>query len=262
MFPLRDDQPRTTTPYVTYSLIVINLAIFGYEVWLGVQDPRAWYAFLMQYAEVPHHFQLAFQGAPGYTVGGVFLTIFTSMFLHADWLHVLGNMWFLLIFGDNIEDHLGHVAYALLYLFCGFIGSMAQLLANPTSDVPGLGASGAIAGVMGAYLLRYPQARIRVYWFWGLYWVRAIWMLFYWFALQLIGQIAVQNVSAGMNEDSGGVAYLAHLGGFVTGLVMVKIIPGRSDYAYGSWTKRAATTGASDSFADGSNQQPENRSTH
>ena len=255
MFPLRDDQPRTTIPYVTYSIITINLAVFAYEVWLGLQDPKAWYAFLMRYAEVPHHFQLAFQGAPGYTVGGAFLTIFTSMFLHAGWLHVLGNMWFLWIFGDNIEDHLGHVPYILFYLFCGFIGSMAELLANPTSDVPGLGASGAVAGVMGAYLLRYPQARIQVVWGWfgfRIFWMRAIGMLFYWFALQIVGQILAQTTSSGMGANSGGVAYLAHLGGFATGLVMIKVIPGRSEYAYGSWTKRdnrTSPSGPADSSA-------------
>jgi membrane associated rhomboid family serine protease len=253
MFPIRDDQPRTTTPYVTYSIIAINLAIFGYEVWLGVQDPKAWYGFLMRYSQVPHHFQLAFQGSSGYTIGGAFLTIFTSMFLHAGWLHVLVNMWFLRIFGDNVEDHFGHAAYALFYLFCGFIGSMAQLFASPTSEIPSLGASGAIAGVMGAYLLRYPNARIQVVWAWfgGVFWMRAIGMLFYWFALPFVGQIFTQLSSSA--TDSGGVGYLAHLGGFLTGLVMIKVVPGRSEYAYGGWTKReTATATGSDGSGNGS----------
>src|SRR5207247_4349005 len=118
------------------------------------------------YAEVPQHFQLAFIGSSGYSIGDAFLTIFTSMFMHGGWWHVLGNMWFLWIFGDNVEDHFGHAVYAVFYLFCGFIASMAHLFADPTSAVPILGASGAIAGIMGAYLLRYPQARIQVFWVW------------------------------------------------------------------------------------------------
>src|ERR1051326_2391198 len=102
MLPLRDDQPRTTTPWVNYSIIAINLAVFAFEAWLGINDRKAWYDFLMHYAVVPHHFQLAFMGVSGYSIAGAFLTIFTSMFMHAGVLHVLGNLWFLWIFGDNI----------------------------------------------------------------------------------------------------------------------------------------------------------------
>lgn len=238
MIPLRDDQPRTTRPYVTYSIIALNLAVFAYEVSISLQGPQAWYAFLMRYAEIPQHFQLAFQGSQ-YTIGGVFLTVFTSMFIHGGWLHVLGNMWFLWIFGDNVEDHFGHATYAVFYLFCGFIASMAQLFSDPTSSIPTIGASGAIAGVMGAYLLRYPQARVQVFWVWigyRVFWMPAFGMLFYWFGLQVIGQILRQNVHSGVHL--GGVAYWAHLAGFVTGLVMIKLIPGKAQYAYGDWTKK------------------------
>lgn len=243
MFPLRDDQPRTTIAYVTYSIIALNLAVFAYEIWISIQSPQAWYAFLTHYAEVPQHFQLAFQGSSQYTIGGAFLTILTSMFMHGGWLHVLGNMWFLWIFGDNVEDHFGHASYALFYLFCGFVASMAQLFANPMSDIPTMGASGAIAGIMGAYLLRYPQARIQVFWVWvgyRVFWMPAIGMLFYWLALQVIGQVLRDTTRPGMHL--GGVAYWAHLAGFVTGLAMIKLIPGRSEYVYGSWTKREAAT--------------------
>jgi len=251
MFPLRDDQPRTTVPYVTYSIIAANFVVFAYEIWVGLQGWQAWYAFLVRYAEIPQHFQLAFQGSQ-YTISGAFLTIFTSMFIHGGWLHVLGNMWFLWIFGDNVEDHFGHATYAVFYLFCGFIASMAQLFANPTSPVPSIGASGAIAGVMGAYLLRYPNARIQVFWGWigyRLFWMPALGMLFYWFALQVIGQLLIQRFSSG--AQVGGVAYWAHLAGFVTGLVMIKVIPGRSEYAYGAWTKRPETTTAVQPSTDG-----------
>jgi membrane associated rhomboid family serine protease len=239
MLPLYDDQPRRSTAYVTYSIIAVNLAVFAYQFRLAMQDPRAWDAFLTLHAEVPHHFQLAFQGSPQYSIAGAFLTILTSMFMHGGWLHVLGNMWFLRIFGDNIEDHLGHATYAVFYLFCGFVASMAQLFVDPTSDIPMLGASGAIAGIMGAFLLRYPQARIRVYWFYSLIWMSAYAMLFYWFALQFLGQLLAQNVASRMHTHVGGVAYMAHLAGFVTGLVLIKLIPGRADYAYGAWTKNA-----------------------
>lgn len=237
MLPLRDNQPRTTTPYVNYSIIAVNLAVFAYEMWLAINSPQDWYAFLRRYAEIPHHFQLAFTGSPEYSIAGAFLTIFTSMFLHAGIVHALGNMWFLWIFGDNIEDHFGHAVYLVFYLFCGFIASMAQLFANPTSDIPSLGASGAIAGVMGAFLLRYPQARVQVYWGYTVFWMPAIGTLFYWFALQVIGQIATQVASSRVTGYHGGIAYWAHLGGFLTGLIMVKVIPGRTEYEYGAWVK-------------------------
>jgi membrane associated rhomboid family serine protease len=241
MFPLRDDQPRTTTPYVTYSIIAVNLAVFAYEVWLSLQGGQTWHAFLMQYAEVPQHFQSAFIGSSGYSIAGAFLTIFTSMFMHGGWLHILGNLWFLWIFGDNVEDHFGHATYAVFYLFCGFIAATAQLFADPTSAVPILGASGAIAGVMGAYLLRYPQARIQVFWVWigyRVFWMPAIGMLFYWFGLQMVGQFW----SSHMQMHTGGVAYWAHLAGFVTGMVMMKVIPGHSEYSYGTWVKKEAVS--------------------
>src|ERR1700739_1577041 len=145
MFPLKDTQPSYSKPVVTITLIVVNLLVFLFEFSF---DPYSRNILIEHYGLVPDQFRIA--------------SVFTSMFIHAGWLHVLGNMWFLWIFGDNIEDHLGHATYALFYLFCGFVGAMAQVCANPISDVPPIGASGAIAGVMGAYLLRYPQARIQV----------------------------------------------------------------------------------------------------
>src|SRR5256885_14369572 len=241
MIPLRDGPPCTAIPYVNYSILAINLAVFGFEVWARFNDPPALRPFFARYAEVPNHFQLAFGGSSEFTIGAAFLTIFTSMFMHAGWLHVLGNMWFLWIFGDNIEDHLGHVVYPMFYLVCGLLASMAHVYANPDSTLPMVGASGAIAGVMGAFLLRYPQARIQVLWTWfgyRIFWMPAIGMLFYWFALQLVGQAWVQYVSSRTHQQVGGVAYWAHLGGFVTGLILIKVIPSRSEYNYGAWTKK------------------------
>ena len=223
MIPLRDDQPRTTRPYVTYSIMVLNLAVFAYEIWISMQERQAWYAFLVRYAEIPHHFQLAFQGSQ-YTISGAFLTIFTSMFIHAGWLHVLGNMWFLWIFGDNVEDHFGHATYALFYLFCGFVGSMAQLFANPTSDVPTIGASGAIAGVLGGYFELYPGGRIRTI-LPGFALLRpvdipAITYLLIWFGVQLFSGIS----SSPRGPLVGGVAWWAHIGGFLFGVASAPLI--------------------------------------
>src|SRR5579862_9792915 len=133
MLPLRDDQPRTIVPFVNWTIIAINVAAYFLELHQGVilagsemaDNHQAQLAFFNQYGVVPHHFQLAFTGEPGYTIAGAFATIFTSMFLHGSTLHLLGNMWFLWIFGNKVEDHFGHVVYPLFYIFCGFIASMA-----------------------------------------------------------------------------------------------------------------------------------------
>src|SRR5664280_1376855 len=143
MFPLRDTQPSYSKPVVTVLLIVINILVFLYEISL---DPFARNDFIATYGLVPDHFS--------------FLCVLTSMFLHGGWLHVLGNMWFLWIFGDNIEDILGHGKYLLFYLLCGVVAALAQVALNLDSRVPMVGASGAIAGVMGAYMVKFPRARI------------------------------------------------------------------------------------------------------
>ena len=144
MFPLRDTQPSYTKPVVTVFLIVINILVFLYEFSL---DPYSQNAFIATYGLVPDHFN--------------YINILTSMFLHGGWMHVLGNMWFLWIFGDNIEDILGHTKYLGFYLLCGVAAALTQVLFNTYSRVPMVGASGAIAGVMGAYLVKFPHSRIR-----------------------------------------------------------------------------------------------------
>ena len=217
MIPLRDDQPRTTRPYVTYSIMVLNLAVFAYEIWISMQGRQAWDAFLVRYSEIPHHFQLAFQGSQ-YTISGAFLTIFTSMFIHAGWLHVLGNMWFLWIFGDNVEDYLGHTLYLTLYLVCWIAAALLHTLFNLGSAVPSVGASGAIAAVMGAFIVIYPRDEIKTVFFILLFvrvtYIPAVVLIGIWFLLQLFsaGQVA-QHV------QTGGVAYLAHVGGFLFGVL-------------------------------------------
>src|SRR6516162_6044230 len=143
MFPLRDTQPSYSKPIVTVALIVINILVFLYEFSL---DPYSQNAFIGTFGLVPDRFHFA--------------NVLTSMFLHGGWMHVLGNMWFLWIFGDNIEDTLGHGKYLLFYIACGMIAGLAQFIVNPTSRVPTVGASGAIAGVMGAYIVKFPHSRI------------------------------------------------------------------------------------------------------
>src|SRR5438034_264333 len=158
MIPIRNDQPRTSIPWVNYVLIAANVGVFAYQLSLGL-DSREISAFYTQYAVIPHNFELAFAGAYRMTFGHVFLTMLTALFIHSSIAHLLGNIWVLWIFGGNIEDHLGHVVYPLFYVVCGLLAFLAQAYANPGPEIPNIGASGAIAGILGAFLLRYPQAK-------------------------------------------------------------------------------------------------------
>jgi len=211
MFPLRDTQRSYSRPVVTIGLIVVNLVVFLFEAMLGPYDRNA---LIEYYGLVPDQFR--------------FTTVLTSMFMHGGWLHVLGNMWFLWVFGDNVEDLLGHAKYLLFYLVCGVAAAMGQVLSNPYSTVPMVGASGAIAGVMGAYLIKFPRSRILTLVF-ILFFITTIEipapvMLIYWFVIQLfsgLGSIARTSLS------SGGTAFFAHVGGFVTGIILVKIMSRR-----------------------------------
>jgi len=172
-------------------------------------------------------------GRPG--VVAAFLPTLTSMFLHGSWMHVIGNMWFLWIFGDNIEDYLGHFKYLLFYLLSGLGAAFAQLVLNPHSRVPTVGASGAIAGVLGAYFLLYPRAKVLI-WFpiLFLFYLPAWVTLGYWFAMQFVSGAATSI--ANYSETSGGVAFWAHVGGFLAGIILIKIFPERPRrYRYGTW---------------------------
>jgi membrane associated rhomboid family serine protease len=215
MFPLRDTQPSYSKPVVTVLLIVVNILIFLFEFSL---DPYTLNAFISTYGLVPDHFAVA--------------NIFTSMFLHGGWFHVLGNMWFLWIFGDNIEDILGHGKFLLFYLMCGVVAALTQVLFDPSSRVPMVGASGAIAGVMGAYMVKFPRARILTFviviFFFTTFEVPAWAMLIYWFALQLFG--GFDSITASQYSHAGGTAFLAHVGGFIAGMVLVFLLGARRPY--------------------------------
>lgn len=220
MIPLRDTNPRRSVPLINTLLIFLNVLMFLWEISLGPRIVPA----LEQIAFVPAHF---WHGAP---LIHSLQAIFISMFLHGGWLHLIGNMLYLWIFGDNVEDSLGHFRYLFFYLLCGFLATMAHAVANPASTVPAVGASGAIAGVLGAYLLLFPHARvltlIPIFIFITVRELPALIVLGLWFVLQLFTGAA--TLGAANAEASGGVAYFAHIGGFIAGMVLVKLLGGRS----------------------------------
>ncbi len=206
MFPIGDDNSaRRTVPLVTYALIALNVLFFFVELSGGD-------AFIGKWAFVPSRF-LA-------NPGGDFLTLFTSMFMHAGWVHLGGNMLYLWIFGDNVEDRFGHVPFTIFYLLCGLAATFAQLAFSTGSNVPNLGASGAIAGVLGAYILLFPQGMVRVLQGQQVIQVPALIMIGGWIVLQFFSGIG----SIANTADTGGVAYMAHIGGFIAGIVLTFVI--------------------------------------
>jgi membrane associated rhomboid family serine protease len=209
MLPIHDDDASRVVPVVTYGLIALNFLVFFLELINGD-------AFVEQWSFIPSRF-LA-------NPAGDFVTIFTSMFLHAGWLHIGGNMLYLWIFGDNVEDWFGRIPYLVFYLLCGVAATFAQLAFSMGSTIPSLGASGAIAGVLGAYILLFPGERITVLFdYGGVGRVPAIIVIGLWFVLQLFSGFG----SVAATADTGGVAYMAHVGGFVAGLVITFILGGR-----------------------------------
>lgn len=203
MIPLRDIIPSRTTPYVTISLISLNVLVFVYELSIG----RAVDAFTLYFGLVPAAFS--------------WVTVFTSMFLHGGLLHVAGNMLYLWIFGDNVEDRMGHGRFLVFYLLCGVAAALAQTITAPDSVVPMVGASGAIAGVMGAYFVLYPKSRIvtliPLFFFFQVIEVPAILFLGIWFLMQFVSGVGSIVTTAG-GGPAGGVAFWAHVAGFVAGI--------------------------------------------
>lgn len=219
--PLKDLNPSRRYPFVNYTLILLNVATFLYQFNLRLTlTPRAFDAFLFSYAVVPTRF-LGFLG--GHTSFEVaFLPLLTSMFLHAGFLHIAGNMLFLWIFGDNVEDNFGHLPYLLFYLVSGVGAGLLQSLFNLHSDIPALGASGAISGVMGAYILLYPRARILTLVFIFVLPIPAVVVLGSWFLLQFLSGMSA--LGAGV---MGGVAWWAHIGGFLLGMLLTSFLDRR-----------------------------------
>ncbi|MGA7558675.1 MAG: rhomboid family intramembrane serine protease [Terriglobales bacterium] len=224
MIPLRDDQPTFSTPFVNYFLIVLNVLVF---LWERAQSPRALSVFVRAFGLVPSHTVAVLTGHSHDALAAGVVPLFTSLFLHGSLLHVVGNMLFLWIFGDNVEDYLGHFSYLIFYLASGLAASFTHILLNLNSHEPTIGASGAIAGVMGAYFIVYPRARVLTWFFVFIVWLPAWLVLGYWFLLQFFAfpQFAAE-----------GVAVWAHLGGFAAGVMMIKLFPERRHrYRYGTW---------------------------
>ena len=209
MIPIGDDNStRRLFPLVTYALIALNVVIFLLE--LGGGD-----AFVMQWAFVPARF-LA-------DPAGDFVTLFSSMFMHAGWVHLIGNMLYLWIFGDNVEDRLGHGLFLFFYLLCGLGATFAQLFFSMGSDIPNLGASGAIAGVLGAYLIMFPRQRVRVMMGYTVIPMSALIVIGFWIVLQLFSGVSSVTASS---QAQGGVAYMAHIGGFFAGVILTFLLGG------------------------------------
>jgi len=215
MIPLRDTQPSRTTPIVTVGIIVVNVLVFLYQVSL---DRFSVNHLIAEYGVIPDRLHA--------------LSLVTSMFLHGGWMHVIGNMWFLWIYGDNVEDVLGHARYLLFYLLVGVAAALLQVALSSDSRVPMIGASGAIAGVMGAYLIKFPHSRILtlipVFIFFTTVEIPAVFILLYWFVIQFfsgVGSIGYSHLS------QGGVAWFAHVGGFVAGMILILLLGTRDPYA-------------------------------
>ena len=223
MIPIRDLHPPSRTPYVTYGLIAVNVFVFFFGLSLDVEVRRALVSY---FGFIPALFSTGAVLVP-VTEGGAsdhLFTPFTSMFLHGDFAHIVGNMWFLHVFGDNVEDALGKARFTAFYFAAGFFAALAQLVVDPASTLPMIGASGAVAGVLGAYLVLYPRARVLV-----LVPIFVIVSFFEWPAYLVVGEWFVIQVLAGLialsrETPSGGVAWFAHIGGFLVGLVSARAL--------------------------------------
>lgn len=221
MVPLKDENPIKITPYITYTLIAINILIFVYELSLTSNQLDI---FFHLFAVVPKELTASFSGINVPQNIPEIVTPVTSQFLHAGFTHIAFNMLFLWIFGNNIEEQLGRTKFLLFYLTCGVLAVLAQWFFSAMSDVPSLGASGAIAGVMGAYILKYPQAKIVTLvplgFFFPIFRIPAVYFLGFWFVEQALNGISSFEVSASVGMESGGVAYWAHAGGFIAGAIL------------------------------------------
>lgn len=233
MIPLKDMSPRRSVPLMTILLIIVNVLVFFYQLGL---PPRATEAFINMYGLVPARIQLALMGSPRVTLGDALVPLFTCMFLHGGWLHILGNMWFLWIFGGNVEDRLGPFTYLLFYLICGIASGVTQTIFSWGSPIPSVGASGAISGILGAYIVFFPYARILT--------LVPLFILFFtaripaaifiglWFVVQFLS--GVGSLGARGAAATGGVAWWAHVGGFVLGVVLAGLMKGRPADIYSS----------------------------
>ena len=249
MFPIRDDNPHFTTPYATYGLIAVNALVWALVQGFGAEPALS--SSVCQLGLVPADLLHTAPAGTSFPLtpdsvctlsgdGSSWHTVITSMFMHGGWMHLIGNMWFLWIFGNNVEDAMGHFRFVLFYLLCGISAALLQTALAPSSMIPMVGASGAIGGVMGAYVLMYPRVSVHLLVPLGFYVttfaVPAYFMLGYWFLLQLV------SGSMSIGAEGGGVAFWAHVGGFVAGAVLSFVFRNRAMLArhpYYGWKQRS-----------------------
>jgi membrane associated rhomboid family serine protease len=227
MIPLKTLRPTIQFPSVTLALIIANFLVFFYQLSL---PPHALEVFIRTYSVVPARVQLALAGSH-YTLAQAFVPFFTSMFLHAGWLHIIGNMWFLWLFGGNVEDRLGHLPYLGFYLLCGLGAGAAQTALSLGSNIPSLGASGAIAGVLGAYIVFFPSSKIltlvTLFFWWFFARLPAVLFIGLWFLVQFLSGVSSLGSAA---QGQGGVAWWAHVGGFLLGMLLVSGVRRKQPY--------------------------------
>ena len=227
MFPIKDENPTILTPVVTVGIIVLNVVVWLLVQQMGTEPGLS--QSVCQLGLIPgellHRLPVGTQVPMGPDVtcelsgGPTWYTPLTSMFMHGGWLHLIGNMWFLWVFGNNIEDSMGHIRFLIFYLLCGLLAAGTQVAVQPSSAIPMVGASGAISAVMGAYIVLYPRVKVHMLIFLGIFvttvQVPAVWMLGYWFFLQIVGGIPA------LASEGGGVAFWAHAGGFIAGAILI-----------------------------------------
>jgi membrane associated rhomboid family serine protease len=229
MIPVRDDpgEPRRSFPWVMLTILLLNVVAFVFE--LGVDGTGSLDNLFLAAGVVPVEFTRGVQVGPPPPLGVTWTTLFTSMFLHGGFLHIASNMLYLFIFGDNVEDRLGHLRFLIFYFLCGVAAGITHIVVNASSDVPSIGASGAIAGVLAAYLRLFPHARVRTLIFIGpivlVPRIAAAFLILFWFATQFLSGV----MSLGATTDqTAGVAVWAHIGGFISGLILLEILRPRN----------------------------------
>ena len=211
LFPYKDDNPKVLIPYVTYGIFAVNTVLFFIQFLISRNDINSANRIFYSFGFIPADFNI--------------LTIFSSMFIHGNLAHIIGNLWFLKVFGDNVESVLGHLKYFFFYICCGFIAAIAQYIINPSSTIPMIGASGAIAGVLGAYMVQFPNARVHNILFFIVFFTKvtlpAQIVLGFWFLLQLSQGLVDIEINT-----TGGIAWFAHIGGFIAGVTLLKYLKG------------------------------------
>ncbi len=251
MFPLRDDNPHVLTPWVTYVIVGLNVLAWVLVQGMGADPSLA--RSVCNLGLVPGELLGTLPAGTQFPVGPQTYcvlgdtnsahTLITSMFMHGSWMHIIGNMWFLWIFGNNVEDSMGHLRFAIFYVLCGLAAAAGQIAADPDSAVPMVGASGAIGGVMGAYIILYPRVHVHLLIFLGFFVtviaVPAVFMLGYWLLLQFIGGFG------SIGSEGGGTAFWAHIGGFVAGVALIPLFKDQdlvSRHPYHGWRQQQQPT--------------------